>query len=54
MGSFRDTACRDSICSRILRKEIVNRFRAAAPLVEFLNRPLVAQAARPVALIDFF
>jgi uncharacterized protein (TIGR02453 family) len=37
-----------------LRKEIVSRFRAATPLVEFLNRPLIAQAAKPKALLNFF
>ena len=37
-----------------LRKEIVNRFRAAAPLIEFLNRPLTTQSAKPTALLGFF
>ena len=38
-----------------LRKEIVSRFRAAAPLIEFLNRPLTARsAAKPNHLLDFF
>jgi uncharacterized protein (TIGR02453 family) len=38
-----------------LRKEIVSRFRAAAPLVEFLNRPLTAQpATKPTRLLDYF
>ena len=37
-----------------LRKEIVSRFRAAAPLIEFLNRPLTAQAGKPSHRIDFF
>ncbi len=31
----------------ILRKEIVSRFRAAAPLIKFLNRPLTIQAVKP-------
>ena len=37
-----------------LRKEIVSRFRAAAPLIEFLNGPLVRQAANPRMLRSFF
>lgn len=38
-----------------LRKQIVSRFRAAAPLVEFLNRPLTMQpAVRSTDLLDFF
>ena len=37
-----------------LRKEIVSRFRAAAPLIEFLNRPLTTQAGKPSHRIDFF
>jgi hypothetical protein len=37
-----------------LRREIVSRFRAAAPLIEFLNRPLTTQAAKPSHRIDFF
>lgn len=36
-----------------LRKEIVSRFRAAAPLIEFLNGPLTAQF-KPSHRIDFF
>lgn len=36
-----------------LRKEIVGRFRAAAPLIEFLNRSLIAQSAKPTALFGF-
>ena len=37
-----------------LRKEIVTRFRAAAPLIEFLNRPLTAPASKPGVLQNFF
>jgi uncharacterized protein (TIGR02453 family) len=37
-----------------LRKEIVSRFRAAAPLIEFLNRPLITQPAKPTALLGLF
>ncbi len=37
-----------------LRKEIVSRFRAAAPLIEFLNRPLTARVTKPSALSGFF
>ena len=37
-----------------LRKEIVSRFRAAAPLIEFLNRPLTTQSTKPTELVDFF
>ncbi len=37
-----------------LRKEIVQRFRAAAPLIEFLNRPLTMQTAGPSDLLGFF
>lgn len=38
-----------------LRKEIVSRFRAAAPLVEFLNRPLTTQSAiKPTHLLAYF
>src|SRR5487761_1805513 len=33
-----------------LRKEFVSRFRAAAPLIEFFNRPLTTQPAKPTAL----
>jgi hypothetical protein len=36
-----------------LRKEIVSRFRAAAPLIDFLNRPLTTQS-KPSHRIDFF
>lgn len=36
-----------------LRKEIVGRFRAAAPLIEFLNRSLITQSAKPTALFGF-
>lgn len=37
-----------------LRKEIVTRFRAAAPLIEFLNRPLTTQAAKAATSQVFF
>lgn len=38
-----------------LRKEIVSRFRAAAPLIEFLNRPLITQAViKPTRFSDYF
>jgi uncharacterized protein (TIGR02453 family) len=37
-----------------LRKEIVSRFRAAASLIEFLNRPLVGRVERRAGLVDFF
>ncbi|MEO6829498.1 MAG: DUF2461 domain-containing protein [Acidobacteriaceae bacterium] len=37
-----------------LRKEIVSRFRAAAPLVEFLNRPLTEEAAKPKDWMGLF
>lgn len=38
-----------------LRKEIVDRFRVAAPLIEFLNRPLTTQStAKSTHLLDFF
>jgi uncharacterized protein (DUF2461 family) len=37
-----------------LRKEIVSRFRAAAPLIDFLNRPLTAQAGKLSNRLDFF
>ena len=44
----------DAALQPTLRKEIVSRFRAAAPLIEFLNRPLTAQAAsKSKMLIDF-
>lgn len=37
-----------------LRKEIVSRFRAAAPMVEFLNRPLVGRTVlKTRGLLDF-
>jgi uncharacterized protein (TIGR02453 family) len=37
-----------------LRKEIVSRFRAAAPLIEFLNRPLTTKAAKHTKFSSFF
>jgi uncharacterized protein (TIGR02453 family) len=37
-----------------LRKAIVSRFHAATPLIEFLNRPLTTQAAKPKGLQVFF
>lgn len=37
-----------------LRKEIVSRFRAATPLIEFLNRPLIMQTAKPMNFSKFF
>jgi uncharacterized protein (TIGR02453 family) len=37
-----------------LRKEIVSRFRAAAPMIEFLNRPLIASTPRRAFALDFF
>lgn len=38
-----------------LRKAIVSRFRAATPLIEFLNRPLTTQAAgKPTSLLSHF
>lgn len=37
-----------------LRKEIVRRFRAAARMVEFLNRPLTTQPAKPKNWIGLF
>ena len=37
-----------------LPKEIVSRFRAAAPLIEFLNRPLTTHTGRPKALRDLW
>ena len=37
-----------------LKKEIVSRFRAAAPLIEFLNRPLTTRAAKPSSLNKFY
>lgn len=38
-----------------LRKEIVARFQAASPLIEFLNRPLIrSSAAKPTLLRNFF
>ncbi len=38
-----------------LRKEIVSRFLAAAPLIEFLNRPLTSYSAtKSDRLIDFY
>jgi uncharacterized protein (TIGR02453 family) len=36
-----------------LRKEIVSRFRAATPMVEFLNRPLIASLPRKTFTLDF-
>ncbi len=37
-----------------LRKEIVSRFRAAAPLIEFLNHPLTKQSTKPKVLLNIF
>jgi uncharacterized protein (TIGR02453 family) len=37
-----------------LRKEIVSRFRAATPLIEFLNRPLTERATKPTNLLGLF
>ena len=37
-----------------LRKEIVTRFRAAAPLIEFLNRPLTMRAVKPTDVLGYF
>lgn len=37
-----------------LRKEIVSRFRAAAPLIEFLNRPLTGQPKKSKTWIGLF
>lgn len=37
-----------------LRKEIVSRFRAATPLIEFLNRPLTAQPKKSKDWIGLF
>lgn len=36
-----------------LRKQIVTRFRAAAPMIEFLNRPLAAQPTRRPNALSF-
>lgn len=44
----------DTALKPTLRKEIVSRFRAAAPLIEFLNRPLVGHGERRAGLVDFF
>ena len=37
-----------------LRKEIVSRFRAAAPMIEFLNRPLIHRRIKTADLHDIF
>lgn len=37
-----------------LRKEIVTRFRSAAPLIEFLNRPLTMRAVKPTDVLGYF
>lgn len=39
------TLSSDSALKPSLQKEIVSRFRVAAPLIEFLNRPILAKAA---------
>ena len=36
-----------------LRKQIISRFQAAAPLIEFLNRPLIGHASKPKVTLDF-
>ncbi len=45
----------DTALKPTLRKEIVSRFRAAAPLIEFLNRPLTTQSVvKPKDFLGFF
>jgi uncharacterized protein (TIGR02453 family) len=44
----------ETVLQPTLRKEIVSRFRAAAPLIEFLNRPLTTKAAKEKVWTSLF